>query len=110
MVYIYIYIIREGDLRIIRPFVFTRENELRCFAEKSYLPVISENCPACFEAPKVWQAMGGGGAGNRTQVSPAMCITSALTIKPPLLYLLGLLILGLQGEGVGEIHTLVFHY
>ena len=44
---------REGDLRVIRPFVFVREKELRHFAEKSHLPVISENCPACFEAPKV---------------------------------------------------------
>ena len=44
---------REGDLRVIRPFVFVREKELRQFAESSHLPVIPENCPACFETPKV---------------------------------------------------------
>lgn len=44
---------REGDLRVIRPFVYTREKDLRDFAESRKLPVIPENCPACFEAPKV---------------------------------------------------------
>ena len=42
----------EGDLRIIRPFVYVRENQLRHFAEFEKLPIIAENCPACFEAPK----------------------------------------------------------
>ena len=42
----------EGDLRIIRPLVYAREKNLRKFAEASKLPVIAENCPACFEAPK----------------------------------------------------------
>ncbi|XP_067663197.1 uncharacterized protein [Haliotis asinina] len=46
------YTVQEGDLRVIRPFVFVREKELRNFAEKNKLPVIAENCPACFEAPK----------------------------------------------------------
>ena len=43
---------KEGDLRIIRPFVYAREKNLRSFAEGSNLPIIAENCPACFEAPK----------------------------------------------------------
>ena len=42
----------EGDLRIIRPLVYTREKHLRKFAEGNKLPIIAENCPACFEAPK----------------------------------------------------------
>lgn len=42
----------EQDLRIIRPFVYVREKELRSFAESKCLPIIAENCPACFEAPK----------------------------------------------------------
>merc|ERR1711934_1166608 len=42
----------EGDLRIIRPLVYAREKNLRKFAEGSKLPIIAENCPACFEAPK----------------------------------------------------------
>ncbi|XP_062513772.1 uncharacterized protein LOC134189497 isoform X2 [Corticium candelabrum] len=42
----------EGDLRVIRPFVYVREKDLRSFASNAKLPVIPENCPACFEAPK----------------------------------------------------------
>ena len=44
---------REGDLRVIRPLVYVREVHLRAFADSAHLPVIPENCPACFEAPKV---------------------------------------------------------
>ena len=40
-------------MRVIRPFVYVREKDLRQFAESNKLPVIAENCPACFEAPKV---------------------------------------------------------
>eukprot|EP00112_Aurelia_sp_Birch-Aquarium-sp1_P009486 Seg208.7 transcript_id=Seg208.7/GoldUCD/mRNA.D3Y31 product=tRNA-cytidine protein_id=Seg208.7/GoldUCD/D3Y31 len=46
------YSVTEGDLRIIRPLIYVREKDLRQFAEQENLPVISENCPACFEAPK----------------------------------------------------------
>lgn len=46
------YSVREEDLRVIRPFVYVREKDLRMFAESKKLPVIPENCPACFEAPK----------------------------------------------------------
>lgn len=48
------YTVKEGDLRVIRPLVFVREAHLRAFAEREdvRLPVISENCPACFEEPK----------------------------------------------------------
>ncbi|XP_068082911.1 uncharacterized protein [Anabrus simplex] len=46
------YYIRERDLRVIRPFVYVREKNLRQFAESRNLPIIPENCPACFEAPK----------------------------------------------------------
>ena len=46
------YTVKEGDLNIIRPFVYTREKQLRAFAEDKKLPVIAENCPACFESPK----------------------------------------------------------
>ena len=45
------YTVVEGDLRMIRPLVNIREKELREFANKNALPVINENCPACFEAP-----------------------------------------------------------
>jgi tRNA(Ile)-lysidine synthase TilS/MesJ len=42
----------EGDIRIIRPFVNTRERDIRKFAHAVDLPIIAENCPACFSAPK----------------------------------------------------------
>ena len=41
----------EGDLRVIRPFVYVREKMLASFAQENQLPVISENCPACFSKP-----------------------------------------------------------
>ncbi len=46
------YTVDEGDIRVIRPLYMVRERETRAFAEKHILPVISENCPACFEVPK----------------------------------------------------------
>ena len=46
------YEVEEKDLRIIRPFVYVRERALRDFAEGKKLPIIPENCPACFENPK----------------------------------------------------------
>ena len=46
------YRVNEGDLRLIRPFVFVREKDTRDFAEKNNLPIIPENCPACFEVTK----------------------------------------------------------
>jgi tRNA 2-thiocytidine biosynthesis protein TtcA len=45
------YLIDAGDLRVIRPFVYARERQTRDFAHKAGLPVISENCPACFAVP-----------------------------------------------------------
>ena len=46
------YTVKEGDLRVIRPLVYVRETETRNFAENNNLPVIPENCPACFSEPK----------------------------------------------------------
>lgn len=48
------YTVAEGDLRVIRPLVYLREKSLRDFAETEKLPIIAENCPACFEQPKVF--------------------------------------------------------
>ncbi|VDL77980.1 unnamed protein product [Nippostrongylus brasiliensis] len=39
---------RDGKLRVIRPLIFVREKALRDFAESNRLPVVAENCPACF--------------------------------------------------------------
>jgi selenocysteine lyase/cysteine desulfurase/tRNA(Ile)-lysidine synthase TilS/MesJ len=41
-----------GDVRVIRPFVYVREKDIKKWAWDSNLPIINENCPACFEIPK----------------------------------------------------------
>ena len=41
----------DGDLRVIRPLVYAREKALAEFAQINSLPVIAENCPACFAKP-----------------------------------------------------------
>lgn len=46
-----------GDLRIIRPLIYARERQLAAFAQEARLPVISENCPACFTMPTERQRM-----------------------------------------------------
>ena len=46
------YLIDEGDVTVIRPAIYLREKILRDFSYEAGLPVINENCPACFEAPK----------------------------------------------------------
>ncbi|MGV6858087.1 MAG: tRNA 2-thiocytidine biosynthesis TtcA family protein [bacterium] len=45
------YVNDAGDIRIIRPLVYARERQMRDFADSSQLPVIEENCPACFDMP-----------------------------------------------------------
>ncbi|VDM27914.1 unnamed protein product [Toxocara canis] len=42
----------DSALRVIRPLIYVREKALREFAESNKLPIIAENCPACFEQPK----------------------------------------------------------
>ena len=42
----------EGDLRVVRPMIYVRERLCTAFAKLASLPIIHENCPACFEAPK----------------------------------------------------------
>ena len=42
----------DGDLRVIRPLVTCRESLFRDFSTKHSLPIIADNCPACFSAPK----------------------------------------------------------
>jgi len=46
------YTIEAGDIRVIRPFIYVREGMTRDFSQESKLPIINENCPACFEQPK----------------------------------------------------------
>lgn len=42
----------NGEIRVIRPLVYVREKQLRQYADKACLPVIEDNCPACYEEPK----------------------------------------------------------
>lgn len=46
------YFVQQGDIRVIRPLVYCREKQLAEFATENSLPVISDNCPACFATPK----------------------------------------------------------
>ena len=45
------YLNDAGDLRVIRPLVYVRERQTRAYAQGSGLPVIVDNCPACFRIP-----------------------------------------------------------
>ncbi len=42
---------------MIRPFVTVRERHLAEFALRANLPVINDNCPACFREPTQREAM-----------------------------------------------------
>lgn len=46
------YEVNAGDIVVIRPLCYTRESIMTDFAKANNLPVINENCPACFEEPK----------------------------------------------------------
>lgn len=45
------YLNDAGDIRVIRPLIYARERQTRDFAARAGLPVIFENCPACFAMP-----------------------------------------------------------
>ncbi|MBE9526847.1 MAG: tRNA 2-thiocytidine biosynthesis protein TtcA [Proteobacteria bacterium] len=45
------YSIQSGDLRVIRPLVYTRETLTSAYAIAAKLPVIPDSCPACFSMP-----------------------------------------------------------
>jgi len=40
-----------GDVRVIRPLVYARERQTAAFAQEAGLPVVPDNCPACFARP-----------------------------------------------------------
>ncbi|ALG67034.1 ATP-binding protein [Beggiatoa leptomitoformis] len=40
-----------GDIRVIRPLIYARERQTADFAKATQLPVIFDNCPACFSKP-----------------------------------------------------------
>jgi len=51
------YLNDDGDLRVIRPLVYTREETLATFAQENNLPVIADSCPACFSMPTQRESM-----------------------------------------------------
>ena len=46
------YFVKDRDLRVIRPLIYVREKMTADFARDAQLPIIRDNCPACFAAPK----------------------------------------------------------
>lgn len=75
------YTIDDGDLRVIRPLVYTRERQLADFAQQSGLPVIFENCPACFSKPTQRQHMKELLAREETG-NPSLFTTLLSTLRP----------------------------
>jgi tRNA(Ile)-lysidine synthase TilS/MesJ len=51
------YLNDAGDVRVIRPLVRVRESQTQAFAQAANLPVIVDNCPACFSKPTERQRM-----------------------------------------------------
>lgn len=51
------YLNDAGDIRVIRPLAYVRERQTASFARAANLPVIDENCPACFAQPTARQEM-----------------------------------------------------
>ncbi len=51
------YLNDAGDVRVIRPLVYVRERQTRDFARRAALPLVQENCPACFAVPMQRQRM-----------------------------------------------------
>lgn len=45
------YLNDAGDVRVIRPLAYVRERQTAAFAREAGLPVIRDNCPACFQMP-----------------------------------------------------------
>jgi tRNA 2-thiocytidine biosynthesis protein TtcA len=63
------YRIDAGDLRVIRPLVYVRERQTHAYARAMRLPIIGDNCPACFRMPTermhMKRLLAGEETGNR---------------------------------------------
>jgi len=46
------YWVQQEDVRVCRPLLYVRESQAALFAKENQLPIIADNCPACFSAPK----------------------------------------------------------
>jgi len=47
----------DGDLRIIRPLIYAREQQTAANARKANLPLVADNCPSCDAKPTQRNAM-----------------------------------------------------
>jgi len=81
------YLNDAGDVRVIRPLVYARERQTRDFAAKAGLPVVHENCPACFAMPMQRFQMKGLLA-EQEKLHPKL-FASLLTAMKPLMALQG---------------------
>jgi len=75
------YLIDNKDLRVIRPLVYAREQQTRQFADMAKLPVIEENCPACFEQPTQREHMKQL-LNNEEKLNPQLFNTLKTTLRP----------------------------
>jgi tRNA 2-thiocytidine biosynthesis protein TtcA len=75
------YVTDAGDLRVIRPLVYVRERQTAAFAQQAGLPVIVENCPACFDMPTQRQQMKML-LGEQERLNPRLFKTLLSTLRP----------------------------
>jgi tRNA 2-thiocytidine biosynthesis protein TtcA len=75
------YLNDAGDTRVIRPLVYARERQTRDFAARAGLPVIHENCPACFSMPMQRHQMKNLLADQEKQ-HPRLFASLLTTMKP----------------------------
>jgi tRNA 2-thiocytidine biosynthesis protein TtcA len=85
------YRIEAGDLRVIRPLVYTRERQTAAFAREAALPVVPENCPDCFNMPTQRKHMKSLLAAQESAI-PQLFKTLLATMRP-------LMVDGLEGTG-----------
>jgi tRNA 2-thiocytidine biosynthesis protein TtcA len=75
------YTIAAEDLRVIRPLVYARERQLADFAVEADLPVVAENCPACYTKP-TQRAHMKALLAQEEQTTPHLFKTLLSTMKP----------------------------
>lgn len=75
------YLNDAGDLRVVRPLIYARERQTRAFAQAAGLPVIAENCPACFAMPLQRERMKALLSGQE-QDNPRLFASLLTALKP----------------------------
>lgn len=78
------YLNDDKDIRIIRPLVYVRERYTREYAYNCKLPIIAENCPACFTGPTIRDKTKRLLAAEEA-VNPSLFSSLQLTMKPLML-------------------------